>query len=106
MDLVIRAEGKCLKQLGYHPPIVPAVGVTDHRAQGSTIGWPGGLPFFNEIAQSLLTDYRINDFSYNPFGIRQRRIGELKEQILFASYRFKSSSNSRSTFRSARAPMW
>jgi hypothetical protein len=57
MDFIIRAEGECLKQLRYHLAIMPAVGVTDHRAQSSTIGWPGSLPFFNKVAQRLLADY-------------------------------------------------
>lgn len=86
MDFIIRAEGECVEQLRYHLAIMPAVGVTDHCTQGSTIGWPGGLPFFNEVAQCLLTDYRINDFSHNPFRVGQCGICELKKQILLPAY--------------------
>lgn len=65
------------------------VGITDHRTQGGTVSWPGGLPFSNQVAQRLLLDDGKNPFSYNPFRMRQGGIGKLKEQSLLARYTFE-----------------
>src|SRR5258707_15729101 len=68
---------------------MPAVGVTDHRAQGGTVSWPCCLPFSNEVAERLLTDYGKDHFSYNPFRVCQGDFGKFKEQSLLALYAFE-----------------
>src|ERR1700737_3882383 len=68
---------------------MPAVGVTDHRAQGGTVSWPCCLPFSIEVAERLLTDYGKDHFSYNPFRVCQGDFGKLKEKSLLARFAFE-----------------
>jgi len=52
---------------------------------GDAVGRAGGLPFFDQVVQRLLHDYRVQHLAYHTVRLGKRAIGQLEQQILLTA---------------------
>jgi hypothetical protein len=93
---IVRAEFQSLKNFRHHPAVMALIGIPDYCTKCSPVGWTCGLRFLDQISQGLFADDWKDDIAHDAIRFIQGRAPPT---------RFRSSSSSRSTRCSARAPM-
>ena len=104
---VVRAEVQGLEELRHHAPVMALVGVADHGAQGGPIGRSRGLAIPGPgRAGSVRRRPGRRPRARSRRGRSRAAPASSNRRLCLPVTRFRSSSSSRSTRRSARAPIW
>ena len=84
--VVVGAEFQRGQQGRYHAPVVALVGIADHSAQGDAVGWAGGLPLLDQIAQRLLADHWKHHVAHHAVRLGQGGVGQIEQQVLLSGH--------------------